>query len=152
MSPQFDEKPYQARTLGQRLKPTIDAATRERNRAARKARISGWAINIAIGLQVTLGTLTTMLSAITVGRETSIVTAVLGGLATLVASYSARVRGTDEPEASLRRVKDMELFIRECEAFQTDHFHVVDDPHLEAVVRGMRRRFEEFMGNGPEHQ
>lgn len=76
----------------------------------------------------------------------------VGGLATLVASYSARVRGTDEPEASLRRVKDMELFIRECEAFQTDHFHVVDDPHLEAVVRGMRRRFEEFMGNGPEHQ
>ena len=42
----FEEKPYQARTLGQRLKPTIDAATRERNRAARKARISGWAINI----------------------------------------------------------------------------------------------------------
>lgn len=79
-----------------------------------------------------------MLSAITIGRETSIVTAVLGGLATLVASYSARVRGTDEPEASLRRVKDMELFIRECEAFQMDHGYLVDDPHFESVVRAMR--------------
>ena len=34
----------------------------------------------------------------------------LGGLATLVASYMARARGSGEPELSITRVKDLEQF------------------------------------------
>lgn len=40
-----------------------------------------------------------------------------GGAATLVASYLARVRGSNEPEFSASRAKTLESYLREIHAF-----------------------------------
>jgi hypothetical protein len=70
----------------------------------------------------------------------------LGGLATVVASYLARVRGSGEPENSVTRVKDLEHFIRDCEAFTLDYGHILGDKH-DARLLALRSRFEELLGN-----
>ncbi|KDR68526.1 hypothetical protein GALMADRAFT_256762 [Galerina marginata CBS 339.88] len=134
-------------TLAQRLQPTLDVAITERDKYAFKAKWTGYALNAAIGLQVLLGSLTTGLSAVaTTGKSAAVQTTILGGLSTIVASYLARARGSNEPELSITRVKDLEQFIRECESLKLDHGHVITnefDPDLEAK----RRRFEELLGN-----
>ncbi|KAF9005090.1 hypothetical protein BDQ17DRAFT_1389996 [Cyathus striatus] len=134
------------RTVGERLHPTLEVARVERDKYALKAKMTGYALNIAIGLQVLLGALTTGLSAATSGRNTSISTAILGGIATLVASYLARARGSNEPELSIARVKDLEQFIRECEAFIMDHGHNVG-VQFDDRLHNLRRQFEELLGN-----
>ncbi|EPQ53180.1 hypothetical protein GLOTRDRAFT_24252, partial [Gloeophyllum trabeum ATCC 11539] len=48
---------------------------------------------------------------------------VLGGMATLIASYLARMRGSSEPDSSIRLTKDLDQFIRDIEAFVLDHGH-----------------------------
>jgi hypothetical protein len=70
----------------------------------------------------------------------------LGGLATLVASYLARARGSNEPELSIARVKDLEQFIRECQAFQMDRGHIMGDK-FDHQLEIFRHRFEELLGN-----
>lgn len=70
----------------------------------------------------------------------------LGGLATIVASYLARARGSNEPELSITRVKDLEQFIRECEAFKMDYGHILGDKY-DTRLDTLRRRFEELLGN-----
>ncbi|KAN0078160.1 hypothetical protein V8E55_010217 [Tylopilus felleus] len=138
------------RTVGERLQPTIDHATVERDKYAKKALFTGYALNIAIGLQVFLGALTTGLAAaVTSGRQAQVSTATLGGLATLVASYMARARGSGEPELSITRVKDLEQFLRECKAFQMDHAHEYGTPEnrLSERLEDLRQRFEELLGN-----
>lgn len=72
-----------------------------------------------------------------------------GGLSTIVASYLARARGSNEPELSIARCKDLEQFIRECLAFQMDSGHMVASAHPECDERleDFRRRFEELLGN-----
>ena len=74
---------------------------------------------------------------------------VLGGLATLVASYLARARGSGEPELSITRVKDLENFLRELRAFQLDHAHEFPAPgnSLGEQLEDFRHRFEELLGN-----
>lgn len=67
-------------------------------------------------------------------------------MATLVASYLARSRGSNEPELSITRVKDLEQFIRECQAFQMDNGHVIGDEFDDKLAE-KRRRFEELLGN-----
>ncbi|TFK38440.1 hypothetical protein BDQ12DRAFT_605620, partial [Crucibulum laeve] len=134
------------KSAGERLDPTLLTAKAERDKYAFKAKMTGYALNAAIGMQVVLGALTTGLSAATTGRQTSIMTAILGGFATIVASYLARARGSNEPELSITRVKDLEQFIRECEAFKMDNGHVFGDKHNEALET-FRRRFEELLGN-----
>ena len=69
-----------------------------------------------------------------------------GGFATLVASYLARARGSNEPELSIARVKDLEQFIRECEAFKMDHGHDAGGKY-DAHLLHFRKRFEELLGN-----
>lgn len=148
---------------------------------------TGYALNVAIGLQVLLGALTTGLAAaVTSGRQASFISMpfrktryakveqkigasfnrdfgsvrsgskaarvlsfVIGGLATLVASYLARARGSGEPELSITRVKDLEQFLRECRAFQLDHAHEYGTPEngLDFRLAELRRRFEELLGN-----
>ncbi|KAI3611390.1 hypothetical protein WG66_002183 [Moniliophthora roreri] len=77
---------------------------------------------------------------------TSIAVSVLGGLSTLVASYLARTRGSNEPELSIARTKDLEQFIRECEAFKLDKGH--ENGHdYDARLEQLRARFEELLGN-----
>lgn len=51
-------------TLAKRLEPTIKVAVAEKNKYSAKAKWTGYALNVAIGLQVLLGSLTTGLSAV----------------------------------------------------------------------------------------
>ncbi|KAJ7034665.1 hypothetical protein C8F04DRAFT_1100558 [Mycena alexandri] len=134
------------KTLGDRILPTLTTAKVERDKFQYKARLTGYALNIAIGLQVLLGALTTGLSAVTSGRQTSIATSILGGLSTLVASYLARARGSNEPELSITRSKDLDQFIRECEIFILDHGHSIGNER-DSELNTLRDRFEELLGN-----
>ncbi|KAG2341638.1 hypothetical protein BDR05DRAFT_976805 [Suillus weaverae] len=137
-----DEKPHvrvaPRRTIGERLDPTITNAERERAQYATK----GFALNIAIGLQVLLGALTTGLGAALTGKQ-------VGGMSTLVASYLARTRGSNEPELSITRVKDLDQFLRDCLAFKMDHGHEYGTPEngLNNRLEHLRKRFEELLGN-----
>lgn len=63
-----------------------------------------------------------------------------------MASYLARARGSNEPELSIARVKDLEQFIRECEAFKMDHGHDAGGEY-DADLLHFRKRFEELLGN-----
>ncbi|KAK0234696.1 hypothetical protein EDD85DRAFT_90657 [Armillaria nabsnona] len=140
------EKPPRPKTVGERLGPTLTTARTAKKKYTSKARMTGYALNIAIGLQVLLGALTTALSAATSGKQTSIAISILGGISTMVASYLARARGTNEPQRSLTRVKDIEQFIRECEAFDMDHGQ--DTGHeFDSRLENFRRRYEELLGN-----
>ena len=65
-----------------------------------------------------------------------------GALATLVASYLARARGSNEPELSIARTKDLERLIRQCEIFQMDHGH----DRFDADLAELRTRFDELLG------
>ncbi|KAJ7186790.1 hypothetical protein C8R46DRAFT_1058040 [Mycena filopes] len=134
------------KTVGDRIYPTLTTAKTERDKFDYKAKMTGYALNIAIGLQVLLGALTTGLSAVTTGRQTSVVTSILGGLSTLVASYLARARGSNEPELSITRCKDLDQYIRECEIFILDHGHCTGD-EFDSELNGLRDRFEELLGN-----
>jgi len=64
----------------------------------------------------------------------------------LVASYLARARGSNEPELSIARCKDLDQFIRETKSFQLDHGHV-QGPEHDDQLNGFRQRFEELLGN-----
>ncbi|KAH9477599.1 hypothetical protein JR316_0009821 [Psilocybe cubensis] len=133
--------------IAHRLAPTIEIAMQERDKFALKAKWTGYALNAAIGLQVLLGSLTTGLSAAaTSGRSAAIQTTILGGLSTVVASYLARSRGTNEPEQSNAKVKDLEHFIRECRAFEMDHGHVVGND-LDHILIEKRKQLEVLLGN-----
>ncbi|KAG1864995.1 hypothetical protein DFJ58DRAFT_771918 [Suillus subalutaceus] len=144
--PEVDEKPHR-RTIGERLDPTIANAVKERAQYASKARMTGLALNIAIGMQVILGALTTGISAATSGRQTSIGISILGGMTTMVASYLARARGSNEPELSITRVKDLDHFLRDCLAFKMDCGHEYGTPELDDRLEHLRKRFEELLGN-----
>lgn len=143
-----DERPHR-RTIGERLDPTIFNAEREKAQYTLKAKWTGYALNIAIGLQVLLGALTTGLAAALSGRQVSIGTTLLGGMSTLVASYLARTRGSNEPELSITRVKDLDQFLRDCLAFKMDHGHEYGTPEngLNNRLEHLRKRFEELLGN-----
>ena len=70
----------------------------------------------------------------------------IGGLATIVASYLARARGSNEPELSITRVKDLEQFIRECDGFIMDHGYLRTNVQDKELLR-LRDKFEELLGN-----
>ena len=69
-----------------------------------------------------------------------------GALATLVASYLARARGSNEPELSITRTKDLDQFIRECQSFILDYGHI-HGTEFDSKLIGFRTRFEELLGN-----
>ncbi|KAG2064341.1 hypothetical protein BDR04DRAFT_265996 [Suillus decipiens] len=143
-----NEKPHR-KTIRERLEPSIKDARREREQYAQKAKIAGYALNIAIALQVLLGALTTGLAAALSGKQVSIATTILGGMSTLVASYLARMRGSNEPELSITRVKDLDQYLRDCLAFEMDHGHEngSDKNGLNDRLEHLRKRFEELLGN-----
>jgi len=151
--PKEEEKVGRGLTVGERLQPTLDTAIIEKDKCAAKARWSGIALNAAIGLQVLFGSLTTGLSALSVagGPSAAKATTAVGALSTLIASYLARARGSNEPELSIARTKDLEQFIRECRTFQMDHGHMIGDGHDKDLVR-FRGRYEELLGNGNEER
>jgi hypothetical protein len=57
------------------------------------------------------------------------------------------MRGSNEPELSITRTKDLDQFIRECDAFQLDRGHLVSGDAENAKLDELRKRFEELLGN-----
>ena len=51
-------------TVRERLQPTLEHASRQRNKLKRRAQITKWAVSSVIGLQVLLGALTTGVAAL----------------------------------------------------------------------------------------
>lgn len=72
----------------------------------------------------------------------------LGGASTLVASYLARTKGTNEPQASRSRARALDHFLREIEAFDLDHGHEMGDKWDEKII-GYRLGLESILGNRP---
>lgn len=70
-----------------------------------------------------------------------------GGLGTIVASYLARARGSNEPELSIARVKDLQKFSRECDAYVLDH-GFQSGPEHDDRIDNFRKKFENLLGNG----
>ena len=70
----------------------------------------------------------------------------IGGLSTIVASYLARARGSNEPELSNLRVKDLDQFIRDCQALSMDHGYDTTG-RFDNELKVKRERFEELLGN-----
>jgi len=139
-------QPHQPLTVGERLQPTLDMAISEKDKYAAKAKFTGYSLNAAIGFQVLIGSLITGLSSAISGSQAALATTILGGFNTLIAAYLARARGSNEPELSITRVKDLEQFIRECNAFQMDHGHVITG-EFDQRLWGFRSHFEELLGN-----
>ena len=81
--------------------------------------------------------------------QTSIATSILGGLSTLAASYLAKSRGSNEPDASARCAQDLDSFWRDCDSFVMDRGHLVTSEY-DWMIDRYRRRFEEILGNGSE--
>lgn len=67
--PQPSHHAHHGKTAGERLDPTLLTAIAEKEKYAFKARMTGFALNAAIGMQVVLGALTTGLSVVTSGRQ-----------------------------------------------------------------------------------
>lgn len=70
-----------------------------------------------------------------------------GGLTTIVASYLAKTRNSDEAEKCRARVSELDKFIRTGTAFLLDYGHSDDAVH-DKMVEEMRSDFEELLGNG----
>ncbi|THH09244.1 hypothetical protein EW145_g2161 [Phellinidium pouzarii] len=134
-------------TVFARLKKTIENAKTEEIKYTKKATMTGFLLNAAIGLQVFISALITALSAVTSGRHTQVMTSVLGGAGTIVASYLARTRGSNEPELSIARVKDLQKFIRECDAFVGDHGWQ-RGRRFDDRIEQLRTSLEHLLGNG----
>ncbi|EDR06024.1 uncharacterized protein LACBIDRAFT_329249 [Laccaria bicolor S238N-H82] len=124
-----DEKTFRQKAIRERLDPTLITAISERDKCALNAKMAGCSLSPSFLASIT-----------------AIATTVLGGLSTIVASYLARARGSNEPELSIARVKDLEQFIRECEAFKMDNGHVYGDK-FDSALEDFRALFEELLGN-----
>ena len=59
------------------------------------------------------------------------------------------MRGSNKPELSITRTKDLDQFIHECHAFQLDRGHIIVRAGAGEEVRlgELRRQFEELWGN-----
>lgn len=73
-----------------------------------------------------------------------------GGASTIVASYLARMRGTNEPQLSIQRAKDLDQLIRQCEAFLMDHGHKTGGADEENTLQGFREKLEQLLGNADQ--
>ncbi|KAK0187204.1 hypothetical protein F5146DRAFT_1226754 [Armillaria mellea] len=138
------ESKIHVKSVEERMLPTIIAAEVERKKYAERAMMKGYTMNIAIGIQLLAGALTTAISALVTGREITIVLPVLGGISTLAAAFLTKVRGSNELEGSLMVAKDLEQFIRECKGFLVDFGSSTEDIHRGEVQR-LRNRFEEIL-------
>ncbi|KZS86756.1 hypothetical protein SISNIDRAFT_393735, partial [Sistotremastrum niveocremeum HHB9708] len=108
-------------TVKERLKPTMKAAKARYLHYNFIAEFYGIGSNLAIGLQVVIGALITGLAAVTVGRSTSVITAILGGCSTIIASFLAKAKGSGEPEISRDKSHELAKLVREMEVFILDH-------------------------------
>jgi hypothetical protein len=124
--------------------------------------------NVALSLQVLIGALTTALGAALSGKnvrgiltccprdplkidsiwQTSVAISILGGASTLIASYLARTKGSNEPQLSRNRSQALKHFLREIKAFKLDHGHEVGDK-WDDRIHGFRLGLERILGNQP---
>ena len=65
-----------------------------------------------------------------------------------MASYLARTKGTNEPQASKFRAQALDHFLREIEAFDLDRGHEIGDKWDEKI-NGFRFGLERILGNHP---
>ncbi|KZV81069.1 hypothetical protein EXIGLDRAFT_755852, partial [Exidia glandulosa HHB12029] len=145
-------------TVTRRLGFTIEVAKKRQASMEAKAKLMGRSLNAAIGLQIVVGALITGLAAVTTGRQTSIMTSVLGALSTIIGSYLARMRGTAEPDLSKSRAKGWERFLRSCEvnadgyqAYLVDHGEEPARDHIDRINE-YRQEFEELEGSANAEQ
>ena len=127
------------------------------------ATMTGWAQNIALGLQIFIGALTTALGAALTGKkvrykstlsysppntrhQTSVAVSVLGGASTLVASFLARTKSSNEPQTSQFRAQALDHFLREIAAFKLDHGHEIGE-RWDDKIHGFRLGLEKILGN-----
>jgi hypothetical protein len=66
-----------------------------------------------------------------------------------VASYLARMRGSNEPETSIRRKDALNHFLREINGFKDDHEFDEVVPEWDVKIKGFRHGLETILGNGP---
>jgi hypothetical protein len=142
------KSPFPANSVGARLDPTVDEATKECEKADTIAWRTEWSLNIAVFLQVLLGALTTALGAALSGKNTSVAISTLGGAATVVASYLARSRSSNEPAASRDRATALSHFLREIKGFQLDYGFEAGH-EWDHRIRGFRLGLEQMLGNKP---
>ncbi|KAK0200349.1 hypothetical protein DFS33DRAFT_1266496, partial [Desarmillaria ectypa] len=127
------------KTVEERVLPTVIAAEEERKKYAQRAMMKGYAMNVAIGVQLLVGSLTTAISALVTGREVRAYSVLdlnhnfLGAISTLTAAFLTRTRGSNEPERSLMVAKDLEQFIQECKALLVDCGSSTEDVHKREV-------------------
>ncbi|KAI0285711.1 hypothetical protein BC826DRAFT_918505 [Russula brevipes] len=139
---------YREKTVGQRMKQTIVSATGEHTKATQKAMWTGRVQGTAMALQILIGALTTGLGAALSGKSTSVAISILGGASTLVASYLARTKSSNQPQASRLRAQALDHFLREINAFVLDHGHEVGGKWDEKI-NGFRLGLERILGNHP---
>ncbi|KAK2459915.1 hypothetical protein APHAL10511_008115 [Amanita phalloides] len=145
----IEERSMYRRTVEERLLPTLENAKKQRTKYKRKAGIAKWSINITVGMQIFLASLTTGLSAIRLHeKQFGIATTILGILSTLAGTFLARVRAGQEPEESLIRAHDLSAFIRDCEAFYLDYGHETGERY-NSQVEDYRRRLDELLHGSP---
>ena len=58
------------------------------------------------------------------------------------------MRSTEEPETSLIRARDLDSFMRRCEAFCLDHGHETGES-VNDQVENFRQQFEALLGKDP---
>ncbi|KAI9443632.1 hypothetical protein H4582DRAFT_1807980, partial [Lactarius indigo] len=102
-----------------------------------------WALNATIAGQVLIGAVA--LGSALRGRHKSIAISILSGASTFVASYSTHARGSDERRALLLRVKALNHFLREIQAFQLIHGHEVSR-EWDKKLDGFRLDLEKMLG------
>jgi len=151
--------PTERGSFAKRVAPTLMLAHKEHAKCKWTSSSTAFYMNVAIGLQIILGALTTGISAATSGKASSLATATFGGVLTLLASYLARVRGSGEPERSKARAKDFGNLIRDIDSAIIDrgwmvnkrkngepvNEHEKDD--IDAEIENFRLRFENLMLN-----
>ncbi|KAH7097770.1 hypothetical protein BKA62DRAFT_715516, partial [Auriculariales sp. MPI-PUGE-AT-0066] len=132
-------------TVAHRLNTSLELAKKRHLSCKAKAMLYGRALNAAIGIQVAIGALITGLAAITTGRQTSIMTSVLGALSTMIGTFLARMRGSAEPDLSKSRAKGYDQYIRTVEQYIVDHGEELGRDHMDRI-KEFRREFEELEG------
>ncbi|KAK0447381.1 uncharacterized protein EV420DRAFT_1276252, partial [Desarmillaria tabescens] len=133
------------RTVKDRVLPTLIAAEEERRKFAERAMMKGYTMNVAIGIQLLVGSLTTAISTLVTGREVRAKFVLrCSAISTLAAAFLTKARGSNEPEQSLMVARDLEQFIRECKALLVACESSTEDIHKREVQR-LRNRFKEIL-------
>ena len=65
-----------------------------------------------------------------------------------MASYLARAKGSNEPDFSRGRARQLKHFLREIDAFILDHEHEIGEKWDEKI-KGFRLGLENMLGNHP---